>query len=53
MIPTLKILFPILMVIGALGSLIVEIVSHGDWEVALQWAGAMLLYTALTIRNMR
>lgn len=49
----LKIIFPLLMVAGALGSLIVEIASKGDWAVALQWVGACLLYTALTFRNMR
>lgn len=48
----LKIIFPALMVIGALGSLIVEIVNKGDWAVCLQWVGACLLYTALMIRNM-
>jgi hypothetical protein len=44
----LKILFPALMVIGALGSLVVNIVSKGD---SLQWIGACLLYTALMLRN--
>lgn len=24
-----------------------------DWPTSLQWLGAMLLYTALTFRNMR
>lgn len=47
-----KIIFPALMVAGALGSLIVEIVNKGDWAVGLQWVGACLLYTALMIRNM-
>lgn len=47
-----KIIFPALMVIGALGSLIVEIVNKGDWAVGLQWVGACLLYTALMFRNM-
>ena len=41
------------MVIGALGSLIVEIVNKGDRATALQWIGACLLYTALTFRNIR
>ena len=50
---TLKIIFPLLMVIGALGSLIVEIANKGDWATALQWIGACLLYTALTFRNIR
>lgn len=53
MIDALRIIFPLLMVCGALGSVITEIVSKGDWEVALQWVGATLLYTALTFRNMR
>ncbi len=47
----LNILFPLLMVIGALGSLIVNVVNKGDWPTSLQWLGAMLLYTALTFRN--
>ena len=47
----LKIVFPILMVIGALGSLVVNIVDSGDWATSLQWIGAGLLYTALTFRN--
>ena len=47
----LKIIFPLLMVTGALGSLTVEIVNKGDWATALQWIGACLLYTALTFRN--
>jgi hypothetical protein len=46
------IVFPFLMVIGALGSLIVNIVQRGDWPVSLQWVGACLLYLALTFRNM-
>lgn len=47
----LKIVFPLLMVAGAPGSFIVNIVSKGDWATSLQWLGAYLLYTALTIRN--
>lgn len=47
----LKIVFPLLMVAGALGSLVVNIISKGDWPTSLQWVGACLLYTALTIRN--
>lgn len=47
----LKIVFPVLMVIGALGSLVVNIVDKGDWATSLQWIGAVLLYTALTFRN--
>ena len=46
-----KIDFPLLMVAGAFGSLIVEIVSKGSWATALQWVGACLLYTALMFRN--
>lgn len=50
----IKIVFPLLMVIGALGSLIESVVSaHCFDETSLQWLGAMLLYTALTIRNVR
>ena len=48
----LKIVFPLLMVAGALGSLVVNIVSKGDWATNLQWLGACLLYTALTVRNL-
>lgn len=47
----LKILFPSMMVAGALGSLIVNIVTKGDWPTSLQWIGASLLYTALLFRN--
>ena len=43
------IIFALLMVIGALGSLIVEVANKGDWATALQWIGACLLYTALTL----
>ena len=31
----LRILFPILMVIGALGSLVVNIIQKGDWPTSL------------------
>ena len=48
---TLKIVFPLLMVIGAVGSLVVNIIDKGEWATSLQWIGAGLLYTALTIRN--
>lgn len=47
----LNILFPLLMVIGAAGSLIVNVVQQGDTAVSLQWIGACILYTALTLRN--
>lgn len=50
---TLAIIFPILMVVGALGSLIVNLISKGDWATSLQWIGACLLYTALTFRNIK
>jgi len=48
---TLKIIFPALMVIGALGSLVVNLLTHGEGPVSLQWIGAALLYTALLLRN--
>lgn len=51
LVEALKIVFPVLMVIGAAGSMIVNIGSRGDWPTSLQWLGAMLLYTALTFRN--
>ncbi len=47
----LKIVFPVLMVIGAVGSLVVNVIDKGEWATSLQWIGAALLYTALTIRN--
>nr|DAO86151.1 MAG TPA: hypothetical protein [Caudoviricetes sp.] len=47
----LRIVFPLLMVAGALGSLVVNLVQKGDWATSLQWLGACLLYTALTLRN--
>ena len=49
---TLKIVFPALMVCGALGSLVINLIAKGDYAISLQWLGAMLLYTALLIRNM-
>lgn len=51
LIEVLKIAFPALMVFGAAGSLVVNIVSKGDWPTSLQWLGASLLYTALLFRN--
>ncbi len=48
----LKIIFPAMMVLGALGSLAVNVHDHGEWATSLQWIGAALLYTALTFRNM-
>ena len=47
----LKIIFPLLMVAGAVGSLVVNVVDGGEWSTSLQWIGAGLLYTALTMRN--
>ena len=47
----LKIIFPALMVIGALGSFAVNMASRGEPAVSLQWVGAALLYTALLMRN--
>lgn len=41
------------MVVGAIGSLIVNIVEKGFYGTTLQWIGAALLYTGLTFRNMR
>lgn len=49
---TLRILFPALMVCGAFGSLVVNLIEHGEGAVSLQWIGACLLYTALLMRNM-
>lgn len=48
---TLKIICPLLMVIGALGSLIVNIIDKGNWATSLQWVGAAILYTALMFRD--
>lgn len=53
MVDILRIIFPLLMVIGALGSLIVNIVTKDHWAMSLQWFGAMLLYTALLVRNIK
>lgn len=47
----LKIIFPALMVIGALGSLVVNLIGRGHYAISIQWVGAALLYTALMIRN--
>lgn len=52
MVDILKIVFPALMVIGATGSLVLNLVTNpSDWPVSLQWLGAALLYTALLFRN--
>jgi len=53
MLDTLKAICPILMVVGATGSLVVNIIDKGEWSTSLQWIGAALLYTALTFRNIR
>ena len=47
-----EIIFPLMMVAGAAGSLVTNIIQKGDWATSLQWVGAALLYTALTFRNM-
>ena len=47
----LKIIFPAMMVAGATGSLIVNLISKGEIAVSLQWVGAAILYTALLLRN--
>lgn len=47
----LKAIFPALMVVGAVGSLIVNLIEKGEFAVSLQWIGAALLYTALLMRN--
>ena len=49
----LKIIIPALMVIGATGSLVVNVVEKGQFAIRLQWIGAALLYTALLLRNMQ
>ena len=52
MINFLKIFFPALMVTGAVGSCVVNLVTDKpNWPVTLQWFGAALLYTALLFRN--
>lgn len=48
----LKIVFPALMVAGAFGSLVVNVITKGEMAISLQWVGACLLYTALLLRNM-
>lgn len=52
MIEFLRVAFPILMVIGAFGSMVVSVADGGADATTLQWLGAGLLYTALTLRNM-
>ena len=47
----IKMVFPGLMVAGAVGSLFVNVVENGPFPVSLQWFGAAMLYTALLARN--
>jgi len=47
----LKMVFPGLMVAGAVGSLVVNVAENGPFPVSLQWIGAAMLYTALLMRN--
>jgi len=52
LIDILKIIFPALMVAGALGSFVLNVITNWqNWPVSLQWIGAALLYTALLFRN--
>lgn len=53
MIDILRIVFPGMMVLGAFGSLVVNLVTKDNWATSLQWFGAMLLYTALLFRNIK
>lgn len=53
MVDILRIVFPLLMVIGAFGSLAVNVATKDHWAMSLQWFGAMLLYTALLVRNIK
>ena len=47
----LRIVFPGLMVLGALGSMLINLIENGSGAITLQWIGAALLYTALLVRN--
>lgn len=47
----MKMICPALMVIGAIGSLVINLLSKGHYAVSVQWIGAALLYTALMLRN--
>lgn len=47
----MKIICPALMVIGACGSLVINLLSRGHYAISIQWVGAALLYTALMVRN--
>lgn len=48
-----QIFFPALMIIGAFGSLITNIIIKGNIAVSIQWFGATFLYTGLLIRNIK
>ena len=48
----LKIFFPALMIAGAFGSLIVNLIAKDGYAISIQWVGATLLYTGLMLRNM-
>jgi hypothetical protein len=51
-ISILKVVFPALMVAGAIGSFILNMkINAANWPVSLQWIGAAALYTALLFRN--
>ena len=48
----LKYIFPALMVIGAVGSMIFNLINNRtDYATTLQWLGAALLYTGLLLRS--
>ena len=50
-ISTLKIVFPGMMIVGALGSLAINLTDKENWPISLLWIGASLLYTALLFKN--
>nr|DAH38451.1 MAG TPA: hypothetical protein [Caudoviricetes sp.] len=47
----MKMICPALMVIGAIGSLVINLLAKGHHAISIQWVGAALLYTALMLRN--
>jgi hypothetical protein len=51
MVNVLRVLFPALMVIGAFGSFVVNVISKGESTISIQWIGATFLYIALLKRN--
>lgn len=51
MINALRVIFPVLMVIGALGSACIEVCTRGLTPTYIQWIGATILYVGLTLRN--